>query len=69
MASRALVTAAHSPDDYLRVYDRILRQTKQPVILHWLGEMFDPTLAGYWGSGRSHGGNGHLRRSHQQPCG
>jgi Protein of unknown function (DUF993) len=51
MASRVLVTAAHSPDDYLRVYDRILRQTKQPVILHWLGEMFDPALAGYWGSG------------------
>ncbi len=51
MASRALVTAAHSPDDYLRVYDRILQQTKQPVILHWLGEMFDPALAGYWGSG------------------
>jgi Protein of unknown function (DUF993) len=51
MASRALVAAAHSPDDYLRVYDRILRQTSQPVILHWLGEMFDPALAGYWGSG------------------
>lgn len=50
MASRALVTAAQSPDDYLRVYDRILRQAKQPVILHWLGEMFDPALAGYWGS-------------------
>jgi hypothetical protein len=50
MASRALVAAAHSPDDYLRVYDRILRQTKQPIILHWLGEMFDPELAGYWGS-------------------
>jgi hypothetical protein len=51
MASRALVTAARSPDDYLHVYDRILRQTNQPVILHWLGEMFDPALAGYWGSG------------------
>jgi hypothetical protein len=50
MASRALVIAAKSPADYLRVYDRILRQTKQPVILHWLGEMFDPALAGYWGS-------------------
>lgn len=50
MASRTLVAAAQSPDDYLRVYDRILRQTKQPVILHWLGEMFDPALAGYWGS-------------------
>ncbi len=50
MASRALVGAAKSPDDYVRVYDRILRQTKQPVILHWLGEMFDPALARYWGS-------------------
>jgi hypothetical protein len=50
MASRALVLAARSPDDYLRVYDRILRQVKQPVILHWLGEMFDPALKGYWGS-------------------
>ena len=50
MASRALVAAAQSPDDYLRVYDRILRQTSQPVILHWLGEMFDPALVGYWGS-------------------
>src|SRR5579872_178899 len=50
MASRALVAAARSPEDYLRVYDRILQQTNQPVILHWLGEMFDPALAGYWGS-------------------
>ncbi|MDB5843469.1 MAG: hypothetical protein JWP79_779, partial [Polaromonas sp.] len=39
-----------SPADYERVYDRILRQAKQPVVLHWLGEMFDPALAGYWGS-------------------
>ena len=50
MASRALVQVARSPDDYARVYDRILRQVKQPVILHWLGEMFDPALKGYWGS-------------------
>jgi hypothetical protein len=49
MASRALVLAARSPQDYLHVYDRILRQVKQPVILHWLGEMFDPALKGYWG--------------------
>ncbi|MBN9308474.1 dihydrodipicolinate synthase family protein [Devosia sp.] len=49
MASRALVLAAGSPDDYARVYGRILGQVKQPVILHWLGEMFDPALAGYWG--------------------
>jgi hypothetical protein len=49
MASRALVKAARSPDDYAKVYDRILGQTEKPVIIHWLGEMFDPALAGYWG--------------------
>jgi len=41
---------AKSPDDYARVYGRILRQAKEPVIIHWLGEMFDPALAGYWGN-------------------
>jgi hypothetical protein len=50
MASRALAAVAKSPDDYVRVYDRVLSQTKEPVIIHWLGEMFDPALAGYWGS-------------------
>jgi len=50
MASRALARAATSPADYEKVYGRILRQVKQPVIIHWLGEMFDPALAGYWGS-------------------
>jgi hypothetical protein len=50
MASRALAAAARSPDDYARVYGRILAQVRQPVIIHWLGEMFDPALAGYWGS-------------------
>ncbi|HLI88103.1 MAG TPA: dihydrodipicolinate synthase family protein [Ktedonobacteraceae bacterium] len=49
MASRALAACAQSPDDYLRVYERILSQVAQPVILHWLGDMFDPALAGYWG--------------------
>jgi hypothetical protein len=49
MASRALCASAKSPDDYARVYDRILSQVKQPVIIHWLGEMFDPALEGYWG--------------------
>jgi hypothetical protein len=49
MASRALAAAAKGPDDYARVYDRILRQVSQPVILHWLGEMFDPALKCYWG--------------------
>ena len=51
MASRALAVAAKGPDDYIRVYDRILRQVKEPVIIHWLGEMFDPALEGYWGNG------------------
>lgn len=50
MASRALAFAAKSPDDYARVYGRILSQVKQPVVMHWLGEMFDPALAGYWGN-------------------
>jgi Protein of unknown function (DUF993) len=49
MASRALAAAAKSPDDYAKVYGRILEQVKEPVIIHWLGEMFDPALAGYWG--------------------
>lgn len=49
MASRALASVAEGPDDYLQVYDAILSQTSQPVILHWLGEMFDPALSGYWG--------------------
>ena len=51
MASRALVKAARGPDDYAKVYGRILRQVREPVIIHWLGEMFDPALAGYWGKG------------------
>ena len=50
MASRALAAAAKGPDDYARVYDRVLSQVKEPVIIHWLGEMFDPALEGYWGS-------------------
>jgi hypothetical protein len=51
MASRALAACAKSPDDYGVVYDRILSQVREPVIIHWLGEMFDPALAGYWGHG------------------
>ncbi|HWF07563.1 MAG TPA: dihydrodipicolinate synthase family protein [Bryobacteraceae bacterium] len=50
MASRALAACAHGADDYRRVYGNILRQVSQPVILHWLGEAFDPSLAGYWGT-------------------
>ena len=49
MASRALAACARSPDDYARVYDRVLAQVREPVIIHWLGEMFDPALEGYWG--------------------
>ncbi len=50
MASRALARVAQSPADYERVYDRILSQVQQPVVLHWLGDMFDPALKGYWGN-------------------
>ncbi|MEV0091674.1 dihydrodipicolinate synthase family protein [Streptomyces sp. NPDC050738] len=50
MASRALAAAAKTPDDYLEVYGHLLRQCSEPVILHWLGPMFDPALDGYWGS-------------------
>jgi len=50
MASRALAKVATSPDDYHHVYDRILNGLQEPAILHWLGEMFDPQLGGYWGS-------------------
>jgi hypothetical protein len=49
MASRALAKAARGPADYERVYARVLSQVRQPVIIHWLGEMFDPALEGYWG--------------------
>jgi hypothetical protein len=50
MASRALAASARSADDYLSVYSELLEQAENPVILHWLGAMFDPALAGYWGS-------------------
>lgn len=50
MASRALAETAKSPDDYLQTYGHLLRQASEPVILHWLGPMFDPALTGYWGS-------------------
>ena len=50
MASRALAKVAASPDDYVAVYRDVLAACDQPVILHWLGEMFDPALAGYWGA-------------------
>ncbi|MGA5064865.1 dihydrodipicolinate synthase family protein [Streptomyces exfoliatus] len=50
MASRALAAAASGPEDYLDLYGHLLRQASEPVILHWLGPMFDPALEGYWGS-------------------
>ncbi|MEU2057867.1 dihydrodipicolinate synthase family protein [Streptomyces bungoensis] len=50
MASRALAAAAAGPEDYLEVYGHLLRQAAEPVVLHWLGPMFDPALEGYWGS-------------------
>ena len=49
MANRALAACATSPEDYAAVYDRVLSQVREPVIMHWLGDMFDPALAGYWG--------------------
>jgi hypothetical protein len=49
MASRALASAATSAADYLTVYDTLLAEADEPVILHWLGDMFDPALRGYWG--------------------
>ncbi|MCL6654653.1 dihydrodipicolinate synthase family protein [Agrobacterium rubi] len=50
MASRALAASAASPDDYLETYARVLAQANEKVVIHWLGEMFDPALEGYWGS-------------------
>jgi hypothetical protein len=50
MASRALAKIGRTTDDYARVYDRVLSQVVKPVIIHWLGDMFDPALANYWGT-------------------
>lgn len=50
MASRALASIAEGPEDYAKVYGAVLSQVSKPVILHWLGDMFDPALSGYWGS-------------------
>lgn len=49
MASRAMAANGTGPDFYARVYGRLISQAKDPVILHWLGDMFDPKLKGYWG--------------------
>jgi hypothetical protein len=50
MASRALAKLGRSADDYSKVYNRVLGQVREPVIIHWLGDMFDPALSGYWGT-------------------
>src|SRR6187455_656065 len=50
MASRALAKLGRHADDYARVYNRVLSQVREPVIIHWLGDMFDPALTGYWGT-------------------
>ncbi len=50
MASRQLAAIARSAEDYLQVYSTVFAQASRPLILHWLGEMFDPQLSGYWGS-------------------
>jgi hypothetical protein len=50
MASRALAAVARHADDYASVYAKVIAQIRQPVILHWLGSMFDPALEGYWGT-------------------
>jgi hypothetical protein len=50
MASRALAKLGRNADDYAKVYNRVLSQVREPVIIHWLGDMFDPALAGYWGT-------------------
>ena len=49
MATRALPAIGATPEDYRNVYDRLILQAKDPIILHWLGDMFDPALKGYWG--------------------
>jgi hypothetical protein len=51
MCSRALAKLGRNADDYAKVYDRVLSGVAQPVIIHWLGDMFDPALTGYWGTG------------------
>jgi Protein of unknown function (DUF993) len=50
MASRALARLGRNADDYAKVYQRVLSQVREPVIIHWLGDMFDPALSGYWGT-------------------
>ena len=66
MASRALAKIGRNADDYAKVYDRVLSQVREPVIIHWLGDMFDPALSGLLGHGRSRSRDGHGGRDHQR---
>jgi hypothetical protein len=50
MASRALAKLGRNAEDYAKVYEKVLSQVSEPVIIHWLGDMFDPALGGYWGT-------------------
>jgi hypothetical protein len=50
MASRQLAAAARSPEEYLAVYDEVIASSSRPLLIHWLGEAFDPSLADYWGA-------------------
>ncbi len=68
MASRDLARAAGGPDDYLAVYDEVLSSATRPVVLHWLGSVFDPALAGYWGF-EEPGGAGHRAADHRRSPG
>ena len=54
MASRHLAAAASGREDYLNVYNDVLAAATRPVLLHWLGAVFDPALEGYWGHGDPH---------------
>lgn len=49
MCSRQLAAAARGPEDYKLVYGELIERAGEKVLLHWLGEAFDPALAGYWG--------------------
>ncbi len=68
MASRALAKLGRNADDYAKVYDRILSQVREPVIIHWLGDMFDPALTGYWGTGDLDRAMDDRGRDHQRQC-
>ena len=50
MASRAFTAIEADESTYHTVYRHLIDGARDPVVLHWLGDMFDPALAGYWGS-------------------